>query len=122
MKKLVTLQRVDTLDHAKRAFKQLEDALNRLAAGENASTAGGGGGQSASAGVPGTQGPVGPQGPVGSVGPPGVPGSDGVIGMVPTFIDVGEIFTVPVNRQALYTLPIINDGSLIVTGDLIEVS
>lgn len=42
-------------------------------------------------------------------------------GMVPTFIAAGETFTVPTNRQALYAMPIDNEGILIVDGFLINV-
>ncbi len=32
--------------------------------------------------------------------------------MAPTYIGPTETFTVPDNRQALYTIPIVNDGTI----------
>lgn len=69
-------------------------------------------------GEKGDQGEQGPQGDPGPAGADGAPGSDG---MVPTYIGPTETFTVPANKQALYALPIVNDGSLVVTGDLVMV-
>lgn len=43
-------------------------------------------------------------------------------GMVPTYIAPTEVFTVPVNRQALFAMLIENDGTLIVDGYLVEVN
>lgn len=40
---------------------------------------------------------------------------------VPYYIAVGESFTVNVNRQALFNIPITVDGDLIVDGILVEV-
>lgn len=40
---------------------------------------------------------------------------------VPTLINIGESFTVHVNRQALFTLPITVDGDLVIDGYLIQV-
>lgn len=79
------------------------------------------------AGEPGEQGPQGEQGIQGPQGEQGPPGNDGAIGpegpagFMPTYIGTSETFTIPANRQGLYALPIINDGSLVVTGDLIMV-
>lgn len=42
--------------------------------------------------------------------------------MVPTYIDPAETFTVPANRQALFTVPIDNEGILDVDGVLEEVN
>lgn len=42
-------------------------------------------------------------------------------GFVPTLIDVGETFVVPVNRQALYAISIVCDGDIIINGDLVMV-
>jgi hypothetical protein len=42
-------------------------------------------------------------------------------GMAPTYILPAETFTVPQYRQALFRLPIVIDGTLIVTGDLVGV-
>lgn len=42
--------------------------------------------------------------------------------MVPTLIAAGDTFTVPVNKQALFKLPITVEGDLIVRGDLLEVN
>jgi len=42
-------------------------------------------------------------------------------GLVPTFIDSTETFTVPANRQALFAMTIDNEGILDVVGFLIEV-
>ena len=39
----------------------------------------------------------------------------------PTLILTGETFIVPVNKQVLFSLPILVDGTLIVDGDLIQV-
>lgn len=66
-------------------------------------------------GLPGTEGPAGPQGP---------PGVDGANGMVPTLIHSGEVFTVPVDKQALFKLPIEIEagGELEVLGALEEVN
>lgn len=44
------------------------------------------------------------------------------LGMVPYFIATGETFTVPLYKQALYVLPIDNEGTLVIDGFLIEVS
>lgn len=43
-------------------------------------------------------------------------------GFVPTNLLAGETFTVPANRQALFKLPIRVEGTLVVRGDLAEVS
>ena len=40
---------------------------------------------------------------------------------VPTYIFPGETFTVPEFRQALYALPIVNDGVLITDGNIVAV-
>ena len=49
-------------------------------------------------------------------------GSGGTLSaFVPTYISPGETFTVPVNRQAAYALPIINDGVMIIDGNLVMV-
>jgi hypothetical protein len=42
-------------------------------------------------------------------------------GMAPTYIAPTETFTVPQYRQALFRLPIVIDGTLVVTGDLVGV-
>ena len=42
-------------------------------------------------------------------------------GFVPTYIAEGETFTVPANTQALYMLPILVDGDLVVDGTLVEI-
>lgn len=55
-------------------------------------------------------------------GPAGAAGADGANGMVPTFIAVGDTFTVPVYKQALFTLPIDNEGTMVISGDLVEVT
>jgi hypothetical protein len=54
-------------------------------------------------------------------GPAGAPGIDGANGMVPYSIALGETFTVPVNKQALFAMNIDNSGTLVVDGFLIEV-
>lgn len=41
---------------------------------------------------------------------------------VPTRIRAGESFLVPENTQALYALPIVVDGTLIIDGTLVEVA
>ena len=61
-------------------------------------------------GLPGLQGPPGPQGP---------PGANG---MVPTYIAPAEVFTVPAFRQAVWAVPIVVDGVLVVDGALVPVS
>jgi hypothetical protein len=48
-----------------------------------------------------------------------VPGALG--GMVPTYLPPGDTFTVPANRQALFTSNIDNEGILDLIGLLIEV-
>jgi hypothetical protein len=48
-------------------------------------------------------------------------GSPTVGAFTPTLIPVGETFTVPANKQVLFSLPILVDGHLIVDGDLIMV-
>lgn len=42
-------------------------------------------------------------------------------GFVPTYIGPTETFTVPENKQALYAVPIENDGVIVVDGALVEV-
>ena len=42
-------------------------------------------------------------------------------GFVPTYIAPTETFTVPANRQALFRRTIVNEGSLVVLGTLIQV-
>ena len=42
-------------------------------------------------------------------------------GFVPYYIPVSTTFTVPLNRQALFSIPIINDGTIIVDGYLVGV-
>jgi hypothetical protein len=42
-------------------------------------------------------------------------------GLVPTYIGPSENFEVPVNRQALFAVPIWNDGALIIDGVLAAV-
>lgn len=41
---------------------------------------------------------------------------------VPTYIAAGETFFVPANKQALYALPIVVDGALVIDGTLVEVA
>lgn len=60
----------------------------------------------------------------GEMGPPGVagaPGEDGVNGMVPYFIALAETFTIPLYKQALFSMNIDNEGILDIEGFLIEV-
>ena len=42
-------------------------------------------------------------------------------GFVPYYIGVTETFTVPVNKQALFSIPIVNDGTIVVDGYLVGV-
>jgi hypothetical protein len=67
-------------------------------------------------GEKGEKGDMGPTGPVGPTGP------SGANGMVPTYIAEGDSFTIPVDRQALFALDIVVDGTLVVDGFLVEVS
>lgn len=69
----------------------------------------------------GTPGPQGEKGDKGDKGDTGDTGPEGPAGFMPTLIDVGETFTIPVNRQGLYALPIVNDGTLINDGAIIMV-
>jgi hypothetical protein len=75
VKKIVTLQRVDSPESTKRAFKTLEDAINKLA--NTVPTTGSGGGTPGPQGEPGTPGATGgaggagADGPIGPEGPPG---------------------------------------------------
>lgn len=52
---------------------------------------------------------------------PGPQGIEGVNGMVPYFIAAGEKFTVPLYKQALFSMNIDNEGTLEIDGFLIEV-
>lgn len=72
----------------------------------------------ASNGAPGTPGADGEKGDTGDTGPIG---PEGPAGFMPTYIGPLETFTIPADRQGLYALPIVNDGSLVVTGDLVVV-
>jgi hypothetical protein len=47
--------------------------------------------------------------------------SSGFATYTPIIIAAGETFTVPTNTQMLYAIPIQNDGTLIVDGELVEV-
>lgn len=49
------------------------------------------------------------------------PSVSGGTSSVPTLIDVGESFTVAEDRQVGLVARLINDGDLIVDGDLVEV-
>jgi len=54
--------------------------------------------------------------------PEGQAGSgSGGSSFVPTFLPPGATFTVPVNQQALFTLPIVSEGLLDFSGTLVEV-
>lgn len=55
----------------------------------------------------------GPQGPAGA--------GSSLFELTPYYIPSGETFTVPVNKQALFSETIINDGTLVVDGLLLEV-
>lgn len=63
-------------------------------------------------GIPGLQGPPGVAGATGPSGPGG---------FVPTYIAPAETFVVPVDRQALYAVPVVVDGALIINGVLVGV-
>ncbi len=41
--------------------------------------------------------------------------------MVPWHIEAGETFTVPLKKQALFAMTIVNEGTLVVDGYLLEV-
>lgn len=61
-------------------------------------------------GGPGAQGPQGPQGVSG----------DGTVG-IPIFIALTESFTVPENKQVLFSYPITVAGLLVIDGILVQV-
>jgi hypothetical protein len=42
-------------------------------------------------------------------------------GFVPTYIGPGETFTIPVNKQAVFLFPVVNDGDLVISGDFGQV-
>lgn len=67
------------------------------------------------------RGPAGPIGPTGPAGEDGEIGPEGPAGFMPLTVGVGETFIVPTNRQGLFAKPIIVDGVLVVSGDLIQV-
>lgn len=69
-------------------------------------------------GPPGVDGEPGADGPPGPQGPPGIAGTDG---MVPYYIASGQTFTVPVFKQALWAVPIVVDGILLIDGVLVPV-
>lgn len=48
-------------------------------------------------------------------------GSAGGDGLMPYYIPVGETYTIPENKQGLFSLPITVDGTLEVDGILVEV-
>ena len=50
-----------------------------------------------------------------------VPRQGGTASMVPTYIAPGQTYVVPANRQALFRRTIVNEGSLIVLGALLQV-
>lgn len=52
---------------------------------------------------------------------PGPAGADGANGMVPYFIAAGEIFVIPIYKQALFAMTIDMEGMIDVEGFLIEV-
>lgn len=60
-------------------------------------------------GIPGIAGTPGPAGPA---------GADGANGMIPLVIGVGEVFTVPTNRQAVFSEPMEILGELVIDGAL----
>ena len=74
--------------------------------------------------APGLVGPAGPAGPTGPDGAAGADGPIGPAGFMPTYIGPGETFTIPVNMQGLYALPITIDvgGVMQIDGDLVLVS
>jgi hypothetical protein len=60
-------------------------------------------------------------GPPGPAGAAGANGTDGANGMVPYFIATTETFTIPLFKQALFSMNIDNEGILDIEGFLIEV-
>ena len=52
---------------------------------------------------------------------PGPKGEPGANGMVPYYIAPSEVFNVPIYKQALFSMNIDNEGSLVIDGFLIEV-
>lgn len=83
------------------SFQNITDILNSISQSD----------PTALPGIPGLQGPPGPP------GPPGVDGN----GFVPLVVGPTEIFTVPANRQALFAVPIVMDGTLVLDGVLVPV-
>lgn len=67
-------------------------------------------------GKAGAEGKAGPEGPAGPKGERGEAGPE-----VPTRILVGETFTVAANKQVLWAVPILVEGTLNVFGTLVEV-
>ena len=72
--------------------------------------------------------PVAAPGGLATLGPDGFlspeqrpPSSGGGGGFVRTYIAEGETFTVPENTQALFVLPILVDGDLVIDGNLVEI-
>jgi hypothetical protein len=66
-------------------------------------------------------GMIGQDGQDGDIGPPGAAGINGANGMVPYYIASTETFTVPIYKQALFSMNIDNEGILVLDGFLIEV-
>jgi hypothetical protein len=92
------------------AYEQFLLVYNAIRALQTAIEEGGGGGGTG----------VGPQGPQGYQGAQGS-GTSGEGASVPYYIASTETFTVPENKQALFSVPIIVDGYIVVDGYLVEV-
>ncbi len=89
---------------------------------------GGGGGSQGPQGPQGAQGATGSAGATGAQGSAGATGSQGATGAqgaegpeIPYFIGPAETFTVPEFKQALFSMVIDNEGTIVVDGYLIEV-
>src|SRR3990167_10084849 len=96
-------------------------ALNSIDSSSNNGSSSGGGTTIVNQTFISPPGVDGDSGEDGDIGPPGVDGIDGANGMIPYFIAPDEIFTIPLYKQALFSINIDNEGILEVDGFLTEV-